>query len=200
MLTLIRYLLPLFIILIYYYIYWTFPYRFSNSNGKLIPFIKTNVAVSILIIIMILIELLFIIYLSKYVSISSNIPKYWWIIIPVASILFIHFVFSTTDTIKEDKIDTYVGKPDSIKSQTNRKIVLLLALFLIFISISIEVYVTLKGKLNQNVFDNIFYGKNNLKFYIIPWTRIINIIILIFMLIKNKGYMCNIELPFNWND
>tara|TARA_Y100000590_G_scaffold431058_1_gene545393 strand:+ start:628 stop:1242 length:615 start_codon:yes stop_codon:yes gene_type:complete len=200
---LLRYILPLFLIGAYLYSYLAFPYRFSKSNNLILPF-KCNINFLILIIILVTIETLFILYLSNYIPLSNSFPKYWWLIIPLVTLIYLHLIYSITNSFEDNK-DDFVGRPNKLVTKNGRKVILIIMIIVLSISISLEIYLSLKGKidyhnLRNSIFNNIFYGKDKLRYYIFSWLRFINLAILIYLTYANEKAMCYYKLPFNWND
>jgi len=154
--------------------------------------------------VLITIETLFILYLSNYTPLSNSIPKYWWLIIPLVTFIYLHLIFNITNSF-EDNNEDFIGRPKKLLSKNGRRSLLIVMTIVLSISISLEIYLSLKGKidyhnLRHSIFNNIFNGTTKLRYYIYSWMRFLNLALLIYLSRANEKAMCYYKLPFNWND
>lgn len=203
--------------------YFISPQRYSSK--KCISNIKCNKLFYYIILAIFILDILFVIYLSKTIGPPLQfLPNFWWIGLIIIFGLYIVTLYQNTKYINDNcnEIKNYetcnskhecaynescysrfILKPKTIIKKNYRVILCYLVLFVYALSFGKEYNTnTTKPVINNfvnNFIKNRFGGSENTFTFIFGWSRILSIILIIINLkITSSYFPCKYNLPTNW--
>ena len=201
----LRYIFPALLIFLHTYHFYVQPFRYCDKEEcfMLLPFRCDNIFFA-LIIILIVLEILYLAYISSHEQIFTNLPEQWWYVIPFLALGVIHILRQDPKKVEED--GTYKVKPDNIMERDTRISFMSVTLAILIIGILFEIGISLYNRidtsnLKESIESNIFFrDKVDNKYFIYAMVRLIAVPIILFYRYTYDNFgACKYYLPFNWN-
>tara|TARA_B100001027_G_scaffold216203_2_gene191880 strand:+ start:528 stop:1151 length:624 start_codon:yes stop_codon:yes gene_type:complete len=198
----LRYSISVILIILHIYHYYSQPFRFSAKEEcySFAPIRCDNLFFG-LIIILILLEVLYIAFLSNHLTIFENYPREWWLIIPILSFGIAHIIRINPLRVEED--GTYRARPDSVMARNKRITLMTVTLLLLSLAIIFEIGLSLYNRAEsmEDVSKYIFFrDRVDTPFFVFAILRFLAIPILLFYRYVYDNYgACKYGFPMNWN-
>ena len=198
----LRYSIPVLLIILHIYHYYSQPFRFSAKEEcySFAPIRCDNLFFGLIIILMLL-EVLYIAFLNNHVIIFENMPTEWWLIIPILAFGIAHIIRINPLRVEED--GTYRARPDSVMARNNRITLMTVTLVLLSLAIIFEIGLSLYNRAEsmEDVSKYIFFrDRVDSQFFVFAILRFLAIPILLFYRYVYDNYgACKYNFPANWN-
>lgn len=197
----LRYLFPTILIILHVYHYYIQPFRFCAKEKCffLMPLRCDNIFFT-LILILVLLEVLFVYYLTSHEQIFTNLPDEWWLVLPILAYGVIHIIRQNPKRVKDD--GSYKAKPDSIMERDSRILLMTATVSILIIGIIFEVALSLYNRTGTNSISELLFFRDKIdtKYFICALLRFLGIPIILFYRYVYDNYgACKYGFPFNWN-
>ena len=201
----IRYVFPTILIFLHVYHYYIQPFRYCDKEECFffMPVRCDNLFYT-LILVLIILEVLYLLYISSHERIFETLPEQWWYVIPLLAFGIFHIISQNPKRVSDD--GTYKVKPNNIMERYSRISFMTTTLVILIIAILFEAGISLYNRLDtENLKESIktqifFKDKVDTKYYTLALIRFIAIpIILFYRYIYDNFGACKYDLPFNWN-